>query len=249
MDISYFHFFLVAIPVVLIVGISKAGFGGGLGVVGVPAMTLIMGPVEAAAILLPVLCFMDLFGVQKFWRQWNVPAARLLIPSAMAGIALGTLTFAYMNEHVLKLILGILSLAFVANTLRKPTQSGRQGSAIAGRFWGTVTGYTSFVAHAGGPPVNMYLLPLRLPKTEYVATTVLFFAVVNYVKLIPYYFLDQLYTEHLFKSLILLPFAYLGVILGVFLHTRVSDKVFYQLCYAFLAVVGIKLIYDGVTGF
>ena len=247
MDISYLHFFLVAIPVVLLIGISKGGFGGGLGVIGVPALSLIMGPVEAAAILLPVLCFMDLFGVQKFWRQWNMQIARLLIPAAVVGIVLGTLTFAYMNEHVLKLILGVLSLAFVANSLLKRNQTAKAGSALAGRFWGAVTGYTSFVAHAGGPPINVYLLPLRLPKTEYLATTILLFAVINYVKLIPYYFLGQLHGSRLFESLILLPFAYVGIILGIFLHSRVSDKLFYQLCYGFLVLIGTKLIYDGLT--
>ena len=118
---------------------------------------------------------------------------------------------------------------------------------VAGWFWGGVAGFTSFVSHSGGPPIAVYLLPQQLDRSTYQATTVLFFLVVNYVKLIPYSLLGQFNTDNLFTSLWLLPIAALGIWLGVFLHSRVPDKLFFRLAYALLFLTGVKLIYDGAS--
>ena len=115
-----------------------------------------------------------------------------------------------------------------------------------GIFWSTVSGYTSCLIHAGGPPLNYYLLPQKLDKTIYVATFTLAFAIINAVKLIPYYYLGQLQLEYMMISLILLPLAPIGIIAGYYLHKKISEKIFYNLIYFFLAIGGIKLIYDGI---
>lgn len=116
-----------------------------------------------------------------------------------------------------------------------------------GTFWGTIAGYTSYIAHAGGPPVSIYLLPQQLPKVTLVGTTVLFFTIINYIKLIPYAWLGQLNTDTLMTSLLLMPLAPIGVKLGVYLLHKVSEKWFYWTCYGFLFIAGLKLVHEGVT--
>ena len=116
-----------------------------------------------------------------------------------------------------------------------------------GHIWGAASGFSSFIAHAGGPPLSIYLLPLRLKKTRVVGTSALFFALVNAIKLIPYAWLGQLSFEHLKLSLILLPGAPIGVMLGVYLHQRISTKTFYSMSYIMLGLIGIKLIFESIV--
>lgn len=241
-------FFLLSIPAVLIIGISKGGFGGGLGVIAVPMMSLIMSPAEAAGVLLPILCFMDLLSLWKYRGHMHWPNLVILLPAAVLGIVIGTFTFRYLDEHHLKLLIGILALLFVLNQWLRPAQKIHRVSKPLGWGMGALAGFTSFIAHAGGPPVNMYLLPQRLDRTLFVGTTVIFFTVVNYVKLIPYYWLGQLSNTNLTLSLLLVPAAVVGVWMGIWLHQRLNDRLFYQICYSLLAVLSLKLIWDGVTG-
>ena len=244
-------FYFVAIPAVIIYGISKGGFGGGLGVLAVPLMTLVVSPVQAAAIMLPVLCFMDLFGLWAFKGKWDPVNLKTLIPGALIGLLLGTLLFKYMNGGMIKLILGVVSILFTLDywtkQWRKLEQLSRKPSYLWGTIAGVVGGFTSFIAHSGAPPVSMYLLPQKMNRTIFVATTILFFTVMNYVKLVPYAWLGLLQTDNLATGLLLLPTAAVGVLSGVWLHNRVSDKVFYHLCYGLLFFIGGKLIYDGLV--
>lgn len=244
---------LVAVPAVLIVGISKGGFGGGLGMLAVPLLSLMMSPVVAAAIMLPILCAMDLLTI-RVWRQhvsWRILG--LLVPAAFIGITIGTLSFGTFSEANLRLLMGILALLFVANWVRKTYLTAHTAKAstppgkIFGGIMGATAGFTSFVAHAGGPPLSFYLLPQGLNKAVFQATTAWFFFAINYIKLVPYYSLDLLNLNNLSTSLILLPLVPVGIWLGVWLHHRVNEKLFFQLCHVFLALTGLKLIYDGLT--
>ena len=115
-----------------------------------------------------------------------------------------------------------------------------------GIFWSLVGGYTSFIIHSGGTPVNFYLLPQKLNKTVYVGTMTLVFLIINTIKLFPYYYLDQLIISNLKISLILSPLAPISIYLGYFLHKKINEEIFYFFIYFFLGIGGIKLIYDGI---
>jgi len=244
-------FYVLAVPVVILVGMSKGGFGGGLGTLAVPLLSLLIDPRLAAAILLPILCGMDGVSLWSFRGTWDKLNLKILIPGAVLGTIAGALTFNVTNADMVRLIVGVLSIYFVCHYLwgKHFLESllARRASPVAGTFWGTVAGYVSYIAHAGGPPVAIFLLPQHLPKTTLAGTTILFFAIINFIKLIPYVWLGQINTGSLVTSLVLLPLAPLGVWLGVYLHNRVSDRVFYWVSYGFLLVAGIKLTYEGAA--
>jgi len=246
-------FYAVAVPAILIVGISKGGVAGGLGSVSVPMMAMVISPIQAAAIMLPILCLMDLFGLYAYRGVWDRRNLMLMLPGALVGIGLGTLTFRYLSDDGVRLIVGVVALGFViwnwlGPKLMRRAADHRTEPGPAGLFWAGISGFTSFVAHAGGPPVHVYLLPQRMDKTLYVGTLVVFFTAVNYTKLVPYGFLGQLSANNLGTALILSPLAPLGIWMGVRFHRMLSESLFYTLCYVFLSLTGIKLIWDGLRG-
>jgi uncharacterized membrane protein YfcA len=241
-------FYAAAVPALLIVGISKGGFGGGLGVIGVPMLALVISPTQAAAILLPVLCLMDLIGLYSYRGAFDRGLMKILAPGAVAGLALGAVTFAITSDEAVKLIVGVIAVGFTVWqwVVRARVAELRSRPSVAkGTFWSTVSGYTSFIAHAGGPPLSVYMLPLRLDKTAFVGTTVVYFALVNYVKLIPYALLGQFDATNLVTSAVLAPLAPAGVLLGVVLHRKLDEKVLYAAVYAALLITGVKLLWDG----
>jgi uncharacterized membrane protein YfcA len=211
-------------------------------------VALVTTPTRAAAILLPILCAMDVVGVIAYRRSWDPVNMRILLPGSVVGILLGTATFRFLDESLIRLLLGALALGFVLRywLVRTPQQEPTAPSRRAGSFWAAVSGFTSFVAHAGGPPLSVYLLPQNMDKTLFVGTTVVYFTFVNYLKLVPYSLLGQFSGENLLTSLVLSPLAPLGMWLGIWLHRRIDEKLFYQVIYGMLAAVGLKLLYDGV---
>lgn len=245
-------FYAVAIPAVLLFGIAKGGFGGGLGIVAVPLLSLVISPTQAAAILLPILCLMDLLGLWAYRGKWDWPELRLLLPASLIGIGTGALLFGWMSAAVVRLIVGTVALLFTAHywyhQLKNDGVSPGYLPRAAGIIGGATAGFTSFVAHSGGPPISMYLLRRPLDKTRFVATTVVFFAGVNYVKLVPYTWLGQFSTDNLVASLVLAPLAPLGIAIGFWLHKNVSDRLFFRVVYVLLFFVSLKLIGDGISG-
>lgn len=242
-------FYLVAVVSVVVTGISKSGFGGGLGVLSVPLLALVIPPSQAAAVLLPILCLMDLFNVWHYRHTWDAVNLRILVPSALVGVGIGTLTFRYFSEAHLRLLIGGIALLFVLFHLRSHHVAKPQRASVwRGGFWGLVAGFTSFGMHAGGPPATIYMLPQRLEKSLFVGTLVILFTVVNYVKLVPYSLLGQLDGDNLFTSLVLAPLAPVGVWLGIRLHRWIDERVFYTICYVALGVTGLKLLVDGFRG-
>jgi uncharacterized membrane protein YfcA len=253
MPITELVFYLAAVPAVLVVGISKGGFGGGLALVGVPLMSLVIAPAQAAAIMLPILITMDAIGIGAYWRRFEGAVLRSMLPGGVFGIAVGGLLFGALDAATMRLIIGTIALLFVAHhflgrrLLAPEPSGGRAPNAAMGAACGALSGFTSTLAHAGGPPAHMYLLPLRLDKTVFVATSVVFFAVVNLVKLVPYWWIGQFATGNLWTSLVLAPLAPVGMLLGIWLHKRVDQALFYRLAYLFVAITGLKLIYDGLA--
>jgi uncharacterized membrane protein YfcA len=245
-------FYPVAVVAILLTGISKGGFGVGAGGLAVPLMAIFIAPPEAAGIMLPLLCAMDLFGVHAYRGRWSWPHLRVLLPGALVGIALGAVAFAALSVDAVRLLLGVIAVTFALNKWfslaeRFATRIARPGRA-AGVLWGAAAGFTSTLAHAGGPPFAIYMLPQQLDKTVLTATSVMFFLVVNYVKLVPYAYLGQLNVGNLTAALIFAPLAPLGIWLGVWLHRHISDRVFYRVSYALLFATGVKLIADALTG-
>jgi uncharacterized membrane protein YfcA len=196
---------------------------------------------------------MDIVSLRAFWRLWDWSELRVLLPASLVGIGIGTALFGFVGPPIVRQIVGLVAIAFslhfyITRMRAHPTglPDYPRGFAAVG---GATAGFTSFIAHAGGPPITMYLLRRPLDRSAFVATSVLFFAVVNYVKLIPYAWLGQLAPANLATSAVLAPLAPIGVGIGVWLHRRVSDSLFFGVVYVLLFLVGCKLIYDGTSGF
>ncbi len=246
-------FYLLAVPVVLLVGVGKGGFGGGIGMVAVPALSLVVPLPLAAAVLLPILCVMDLFALAAYRGRYSAVNLRRLMPAAVVGVGAGALAFGALDERWLRVIVGVIAVAFAMQWIvglarhRGRPPEARQPGVWGGAFWGSITGFTSTLAHAGGPPASVYLLPQRLHPTLYVGTTVILFTVVNYVKLVPYAWLGQLRTESLATSVVLLPLAPIGIKLGRWLHDRVDEVLFYRIAYGLLLITGLKLVSEGFS--
>jgi len=247
-------FYPVAVIAILLSGIGKGGFGTGSGGVAVPLMSIFIAPAEAAGIMLPILCAMDLFGVHAWRGRWSRAHLKIMLPGAMIGIGAGALAFGALPVNAIRLLIGLIAVAFALNRWLRITEriaartaaQARPPGAAAGAFWGALSGFTSTLAHAGGPPFAVYMLPQRVDKAALVATSAAFFLAVNYVKLVPYYFLGQLDVGNLTAALLFSPLAPLGIWLGVWLHRRMSDRLFYGVTYALLFGTGLKLIHDAV---
>ena len=242
-------FYLCAVPAVLLYGIAKGGFGGNIAILSVPLMAMVVSPQKAAAILLPILCAMDLVAIRTFRGRWDKTNLRIILPAAMVGVALGALSFRVLNEQHIRLLIGTIAVLFVLNAwLRRDQTLARPASVWRGPFWGLVSGFTSFGIHAGGPPINVYMLPQRLEKTVLMGTLAVFFTLVNWVKVPAYVYLGQFSTENLLTSLALMPLAPIGVKLGFWMLQRSNEQLIYRLCYLFLLLTGGKLLVEGVIG-
>ena len=241
-------FYVIAVIAILITGVAKSGFGGGLGVLAVPLMALFISPVQAAAILLPILCLMDVLNIWHYRKSWDKTNIQILLPAGLVGVLIGTFTFRYLSEAHIRIIIGLIAVIFTFHFFRKNAVQEKQGPDVKrGSFWGLIAGFVSFGVHAGGPPANVYLIPQRLDKSIFVGTMVVLFTTLNFVKLVPYYILGQLSADNIATSLILTPLAPLGVWLGLRLHKVVNEDWFYPVCYVFLFITGVKLLYDGFT--
>lgn len=245
MDLTSSFYILSALAVV-ITGISKSGFGGGLGVMSVPLMSLYIAPQVAVAILMPVLLAMDLIIVWQYRQRWNRAVVQMLLPGAAVGLILGAVSFHWMSADLIRFAIGLLALVFVAQFLLAQT-SGRtarpsQGGTILAL--GAVSGFASFVAHAGGPPVKGILLRQNMAKSVFVGTNTMFFFVMNAIKTVSYAAMGQFSTETLRVSLILAPMVVVGIGLGLVLHRVIAQAIFTRLVYGFLCLAGAKLLYD-----
>lgn len=242
--ISDLYFYLTAIPAVLIYAIGKGGFGGALGVIAVPLMSLTAPPSEAASVLLPILCVMDFFAVRYHYRACLYDEIKRMLPFALVGVVGASLVMTVMPERVVELFVGGLSIAFCAQyyLVGDPKSCGR----VLGSFWSTLSGFSSTMIHAGGAPINMYLLPKNYAKEPFVATMAVFFAILNLIKLIPYTVTGQFDDQTLLTSLVLIPLAPIGVKLGVRLLSVCNQQQVYRICYFLLLLSGAKLFYSGL---
>ena len=246
--ITDWQFYLVAVPAVLLLGVSKSGFGAGFGSLAVPLMALAVTVPQAAAILMPVLLVMDLLGIAAFRRDFDRGLVKFMLPWGLLGIVVGALSFKLLQARWVAGIVGVFTLLFLAQRLLFPPRAGNAPPPRwAGALLTTVSGFTSFVAHAGGPPVNAYVIPLGLSPVRFTGTMAFFFFVINLAKWVPYAWLGLLDARNLGTSLVLLPLAPLGVWAGVRIARRIDQRLFYRFVYAGMALTGLKLVWDAVA--
>lgn len=243
-------FFAVAIPAVIFAGLSKGGFGAGAGFASTPILALALPPAQAVGLMLPIFLLMDVAGMRAYWRRWSWPEARALMIGGVPGVALGWLLFRSVDADGIRLMVGGIAVSFVgfqaarARGWLRPRPNS--ASVWSGTFWGAVSGFVSFIAHAGGPPASMYLLARPLAKTTFQATTVIAFWWVNLLKFPPYLALGMFDAGTWRALLILTPLSLLSVWAGVWAHRSLSDRWFFRVTYALLLCTGLKLIWDAL---
>jgi len=237
------YFWAAAVPAVVMIGLSKGGLGP-LGGLAVPILALAISPVQAAGLTLPIFVLSDIVAVVAYRRQFEPALLKLMIPAAGAGILIGWSTAAWVNDDAVRLIVGLVSVLFAVNYwLRgRLAQEPMKPSTPKGAFWGAVAGFTSFVSHSGGAPFQMYVLPLRLAPPVFAGTSVIFFAVVNALKLPPYLLLGQFRTSNLMAAAILAPLSIVCALFAVRLIKVIDQARFYRIVYVLMFAIGVFLI-------
>ncbi|MFC5496029.1 sulfite exporter TauE/SafE family protein [Caenimonas terrae] len=239
-------FYAVAIPAVLLLGISKSGFGAGFGSLAVPLMALAVTVPQAAAMLMPVLFVTDMLGLAAFRKHFDRKLLRFLVPWGLVGTLAGTFSFKLLDPRLVSGVVGIFTLVFLAQRLLFPPKpDSPHPPTWLGAILTTMSGFTSFIAHAGGPPVSAYVIPMRLPPLVFAATMSVYFTVMNLSKWVPYAWLGLLDVRNMATSLALLPFAFIGVWTGVRMAHRIKPVLFYRLVYCGMLLTGLKLVWDG----
>ncbi len=241
----------IAIPAVIFAGVSKGGFGSGASFASAAVLALILDPALALGIMLPLLMLIDAVTLKPFWGRWSWRDARLLVIGAIPGVVFGAIVFSVANDDLLRFLIGTVALVFVFYQLASarglvPKRTTPFPGPV-GLIAGATAGFTSFVSHAGGPPVGIYLLAQGMQKTTYQATTVLVFWAINILKFFPYAALGAFNTETLKANLVLAPFAVLGAWIGVKTHHIMPERLFFGIVYVALLLTGTKLIWDALT--
>lgn len=241
-------FYVLAVPAVVALGLSKGGFAG-VGQMATPLVALAMPPLEAAAIMLPIMILQDAIAVWVYRKDFNRRILMLIIPGAVVGVGLGWLLAAHISDSAVRVLTGAATIAFVVYNWMGPMRLAQEvgpASAPAGVFWGTVSGFASTVAQAGGPPYQMWVLPQKLPKMTYVGTTAIVFASLNWLKVVPYLALGQFSSKGFGTSLALVPLAIATNMLGFWLVRRISQERFYQVTLVLMFLISLELIREGV---
>ena len=241
-----FYFLFFAAFGVIVFGLSKGGFPGPISMLAVPIMSFAMSPLKAAGILLPLLLVMDVIALYLYWNKWDMKLLKIIIPSSILGIIIGSITFQYTSENQIRLLVGIISILFVLISMYQKNNSLLNPTKSKGVFWSGVAGYTSFLIHAGNPPINFYILPLKLNKLTYLGTMTMTFFIINFVKIFPYYYFDLLAPSNLKISLLLFPLAAISVVFGFYIQKYISEKLFFNIVYILLFLSGLKLIFDAI---
>ena len=242
-------FWALALLAALFVGASKGGLPL-IGMLGVPIMALQISPVVAAGLLLPIYIVSDVYGLWIYRKSYDARNIIIIVPAAAIGIGIGWATASVTSDDLVKLVVGVIGLLYCIDAILKARRNlpPRPADVPRGLFWGMIAGFTSFVSHAGAPPYQMYVLPQRLEKMVYAGTSTIIFAIINLLKLPPYWFLGQVNIGSLETGMYLAPVAILGAYLGYKLTSIIPQKLFFRIVEVALFLVSLKLIYDGFTG-
>jgi uncharacterized membrane protein YfcA len=241
-------FYMLAIPAVIALGLSKGGFSG-VGTIAAPLLAVTVPPIQAVGILTPILVVQDVVTVWSYWRKWDLAILKIMVPGQVAGVGIAWLIAAHVPDAAIRLVIGVIAVGFALSqwfgiAARFAREHGHP-SAIAGGVWGAVSGFTSFIANTGGPPFQIYVLPQKLDKETFVGTFSLFFAIGNALKVLPYFMLGQLNPTNLGTSAVLLPLAVVTNMAGVWLVRRTPAEAFYKIIYILIFLIGLQLIYAG----
>ena len=239
-------FFLTIVPAVILFGIAKSGLGGSIALISIPLMTIAMPLTTALGIMLPILIFSDFIATYKYRKEFDLQTLKLIVPFAAIGIFVGSLSFSYFSEELLKLLIGLMGFLFAGHYFffKKDKEAKSEKSFLKGGICSTIAGFTSFCVHAGGTPTSIYLLPLRMRKEIYVGTRIIFFTFVNLIKLPLYLSLSMTNFETFKQSLILFPVALIGILVGYQLLKKIKEKLFYNILYLLIFMTSSKLIFD-----
>ncbi len=242
-------FLFTVVPAIVLYGIAKSGLGGSISLISVPLMTIVMPLNQALAIILPILIFSDIIAVYRFRREFDLSTLKLIVPFAAIGIVIGSFTFTYFSENLLKLIVGIMGFVFAGHYFLFKTKEiiPAKKNFFKGAICCSIAGFTSFCVHAGGTPTSIYLLPLRLKKEIYVGTRIIFFTCVNLIKLPLYINLSMLNFDTFSQSLMLIPLAVIGIFIGYKILKVIEENLFYNIIYALIFLSSSKLIYDYIV--
>jgi len=245
-------FYAAVVPAVILCGLSKGGFTG-VSMLAMPLIALVISPIRGAAILLPILIVQDVVGVLAYRRNWDRRNLSILLPGACLGIGLGYVFAARVSDNAIAFAVGIIAVVFGVRRLilewRGAVTPATRPGVIGGLLWGGVSGFTSTIANAGGPPFQVYVLPQRMKKDIFVGTGIIFFATVNWIKVPVFLALGQFSLENLLTSLALFPLAIAATWAGILLVRRVSAERFFMLIYILLISAGAKLLWNGVAVF
>jgi len=243
-------FWTVAAIAVTLVGLAKGGFTG-VGMVGTPMLALIVPPLQAVAIMLPILLVQDVVSVWAYRRHWDAWNLKVLIPGGLIGVAAGGLLAAYVPDAAVRLAVGVIGVTFVLWRWFGPASGdiGIRPSAASGVFWGSISGFTSTLANAGAPPWQVHMMPQHLPKLIFAGTATMYFAATNLAKVIPYFALGQFSTDNLWTSAVLFPLAIATNFVGIWLVRITPQEMFYKIVYVITFAISLELIRNGVTAF
>ncbi len=239
-------FLVAAFFAVGIAGLSKGGFAGA-GIIATPILALVMPPVEAAALMLPILLIQDAYSLWTYRGTIDRRNIVILLPAAVVGIAAGYFLAAYLPEFVISALIGLISMVFAIRSLffaRAELAPAKKADVPAGLFWCAIAGFTSMFLHAGGPPFQIYVQPQKLERDLFIGTSTLFFAAVNWIKVPPYLMLGELNLDILKVSLVLAPLALITTYFGVKLVRRFSTESFYKIINVLLLLVGLKMMWS-----
>jgi uncharacterized membrane protein YfcA len=239
-------FYLLAVPAIIALGLGKGGFAG-IGMISTPLLALSVPPLQAAAILLPILLIQDAISAWAYrsrWDRWNL---KVLLPGAVLGVGAAWLFAAYVAVGYVQLVVGVTGISFVlyAFLVHMPAEP-QKPSAASGMFWGALAGLTSTIIQVGAPPYQVFVLPQRLEKFTLIGTTIIFFALVNVMKLVPYFGLGQFSARTLATSALLVPPAIAANFLGLWLARRTPTELFYKIAYLLMLLISLALIGQGL---
>ena len=248
--ITDWHFYALAIPAVILLGLAKGGFAG-TGALSMPLLAFTIDPVRAAGITLPLLIAQDVVGVWAFRRTVDWRLLAWMQPGAILGIGIGYAFAASVSPDAVMAAVGTISILFGAHRLwaarHRSARAAARWPEWIGSLFGVASGFTSQIAHAGQPPFQFWVLPRNLPPERLVGTTAIFFAAVNWIKVPAYFALGQFTLPNLLTSAALLPLALISTVAGVALVRRVSPERFLTAIYVLMIAVGVALIWEAVA--